>query len=359
MTILRGAPLHALGNHNQSTSSSRDRLHPVSGSPTASAADVLAGQPEAYQPEALPTNGTFGVDRLVLTYRLDEREAGPAVADKYRGKGLQIRQQPSVHVATRNYNGLRYVRVDFNPSRFRDPDGSSLCTAEQAKQIADLVLYDLEVTSLPMLARTDVRVARLDIARDFVVNHPSRWIDAMRSLRAKYARDHFGYFDAEGKLQSVTSGSKSTKMKLYDKAAHRRDCSWAQKYNLRWEAQISTAAACGKEGFDTPDRLTSERLYRAALRLWGKSRCGEARIRPTVVEYVHALDYSGLDKAVLIGLYESLRQQHDWGLRNTEWYQMLYRHDLRTRRGRITTPRGTTSLDFALGSERPVQMAVN
>jgi hypothetical protein len=126
--------------------------------------------------------------------------------------------------------------MEFNPSRFMDPDGTALVPVEAVSRICELLVeeYFADGEALPAFAVTtegeesleyweedwqsQIRIVRLDVARDFLITDPLFSIDHFKNSKARHARGvSVIYNDGVAETWDSPNSKKSGHVKFYNK----------------------------------------------------------------------------------------------------------------------------------------------
>lgn len=134
--------------------------------------------------------------------------------------------------------GETWAKVEFNPSRVVDPDGHGLAAV---RELPGAVEAALRAAGSLVEAGSEVgemRVKRLDVARDFEgVERPDFYVRGLGPVARPWARLNLVHFDPQRRgAQTLMVGSRTSGVvRLYDKAAETDGV--VAEGTLRWEAE--------------------------------------------------------------------------------------------------------------------------
>ena len=302
-----------------------------------------------YPIPTLPAGITVGVDRIAVEIPLvPNKSDGKALLSTIKNTmlGRWGAKATSIHEATGakvyfQFNRARWsITMEFNPSRFMDPDGTALTPIESVARITELLIeeYFAAGEALPAFAvttegeesleyweeswRSQIRIIRLDAARDFSIQDPLFSIEMFKETKAKFARAvSIIYNNGKAETWDSPSSKKSSHVKFYDKTAH------ALKKKLknppingtfRFE-YLMRNKHLQRHHIHTLEDLTAEK-FEAALRFgWDISKLGEPVHHP--MGWVKAVNDSGIPsmaKAQVIGMLHANEISLDLGLKPFE-----------------------------------------
>jgi len=201
-----------------------------------------------YPVPTLPADITVGVDRIAVEIPLvPNKSDGKALLSTIKNTqlGRWGAKATAVHEATDTkihfqFNRARWsITMEFNPSRFMDPDGTALTPIESVARITELLIeeYFADGEALPAFAvttegeesleyweeswRSQIRIIRLDGARDFHILDPFFSIELFKETKAKFARAvSIIYNKGRAETWDSPSSKKNSHVKFYDKTAH-------------------------------------------------------------------------------------------------------------------------------------------
>jgi hypothetical protein len=329
----------------------------------------------ALRDRMLPLSDSFtvGVDKVRLSFALDPATADAAQFETFRrrrGAKITLRLgdvELPAHLSVRGHIGPfgltgLWASLEFNPSHAaRGLAGTSggLCPWNSAQALCVMALEALRpVAPLGEGSPHDVKVSVLHLARDFVVEDAAAWIAASNGTTPAWSRSQAIYFGPEQAPETMTTGSKSVRVILYDKHAQ-AGTPWSAVHRLRWESQISDPKRLRSLGLGTVGGLHPEALAFATARLWRHSRLGTVVKTPSAA---HAVARGGLPAATardLLGWLtargEGLRLEDDLSTEDVRAY-----HDLAAQAGihvgrsTVSVTRHGRNLDLAGGLEVPL-----
>lgn len=191
---------------------------------------------------------TFGVDRLAVEIPLIPNVSDPKLllsSIKNTQLGRWGTKATAVHPVTQSHIHFKFnksrwsITMEFNPSRFMDPDGTALVPVEAVGRVVELLIkeYFSDGEALPAFAvtdegeesierweenwRTQIRVTRLDVTRDFISNDSRFNVGLLSGRKAKYARGVSIIHNEQSAATWDSPRSKqSSHVKLYDKFKH-------------------------------------------------------------------------------------------------------------------------------------------
>jgi hypothetical protein len=197
----------------------------------------------------IPLSPSIGIDKLAIEIPLAAGIGDPKMflsSIKNTIVGRWATKATTNHVSTGakiewQFLASRWsMRLEFNPSRFVDPDGTTLVTPGQTihviKELIKEFMFESE-DALPCFVITEtkeidienwrtnwmsmVRISRIDTAVDFVVDKTSFDIENYKSVAPKYAKGINITYNKKG-VAETWSGVYSSKdgfPMLYDKSA--------------------------------------------------------------------------------------------------------------------------------------------
>jgi len=188
---------------------------------------------------------TFGVDRLAVEIPLIPNVSDPKLllsTIKNTQLGRWGTKATAIHPVTKSHiyfkiNKARWsITMEFNPSRFMDPDGTTLVPVEAVGRVVELLIkeYFSDGEALPAFAvteegdesverweddwRNQVRVTRLDVTRDLISTDPRFNVGLLSGRKAKYARGvSIIHNDQSPSTWDSPRSKQSSHVKLYDK----------------------------------------------------------------------------------------------------------------------------------------------
>ena len=238
------------------------------------------------------------------------------------------------------------IRIEFNPSRFIDPDGCTLATPNQTIHVIRELITEFMFESedaLPCFVITDndeidienwnpnwmnlIRVSRLDTAIDFTIDNPRFDISNYNQIAPKYAKATSVTYSKKGQAETWTGvySNKDGFPMLYDKTHQ------AQKKQIKQPPPIGTKRFEFRLGRQTLTRAHIHTLadvnhtkFEYALRQgWEYSNVGSIVHSPdSWMEIVTNSDLDPMVKASLIGFLTAHSKGIDLGIGDKESNQM-------------------------------------
>ena len=222
-------------------------------SPAAAAADRF---PSLTERETSQILGIAGIDRISVSFPVESFDHRPESWDqvttrlkgtsnesvKY-GTGLSLgKDLPTVYVGVADVKsaGQAWGKVEFNPARVFDPAGWELAPVGSVRSsVVDAVAKALDVLDPAVMDVDEMRVSRLDVARDFQTEHSEFYVRGLAPVHRPWARRNLVHYDPNRKgAQTLMVGSGAGVVRLYDKAAETAGKErQAPPGTLRWEAE--------------------------------------------------------------------------------------------------------------------------
>ena len=302
-----------------------------------------------YPIPTLHADTTVGVDRIAVEIPLvPSKSVGKALLSTIKNTqlGRWGAKATAVHEATGTkvhfqFNRARWsITMEFNPSRFMDPDGTSLTPIDSVARITELLIeeYFAAGEALPAFAvttegdesleyweetwRSQIRIIRLDGARDFRILDPLFSIELFKETKAKFARAvSIIYNKGRAETWDSPSSKKNSHVKFYDKTAHaikKKHKNIPEEGTYRFE-YLMRNKHLQRHHIHTLEDLTPEK-FEAALRYgWGISKLGEpVNHEMGWVKMVHDSTLPPYAKAQVIGMLYANEASLDLNLRPLE-----------------------------------------
>lgn len=226
----------------------------------------------------------IGIDRISIAYPVTDTSTRTHHwdADKIRSRvgrtksTLSARFQTSnfglrgLHVTRTDHPGGIRCRIDITPSLLLgQPDNTLLLSDSQVRSLLGHAVLDVynSVGLEPQASQSDIRITRLDISRNLVVDDPrdvTRFLEGLAEFHPKYARSIQVFRNAAG-VTSVKMGRTVRSVTVYDK--HLQSKGAVPKGTVRWEARLRHEALEGL-GMDRVGVLTITALRHARFRMW-------------------------------------------------------------------------------------------
>jgi hypothetical protein len=272
--------------------------------------DDATGFPSLTEGKPLRFSELVGCDKLSISFPVDNFDSdltswstrmvvasGSVNQSETRSAKVSLVPGQWAHVGLRYIPGNNrwFAKVEFNPARVIDPDGVTLCplgdvydlTADVVGEVVREGLVEPAVGSLG-----EMRVKRVDLARDFVVDRPGWFVDALRTVPRPWVRRTSVYSGANG-AQTLMAGSNAGSCRLYDK--HEQTGGVAPPGTLRWEVEAK-AWAERFGGVETmADMQDLDRVADLAWNRWEWSGMGHKVMAKD--EMIRLVESSGLSPA--------------------------------------------------------------
>jgi hypothetical protein len=180
--------------------------------------------------------------------------------------------------------------LSFNAARLLTPASASLLPAGALKPLVAGILDDIQSAVVPLFDSFDsqgtlvrdadwaekVRVTRLDVARNFVLDDPAATKAALLKTKPKNGKFNHLYWDNRGGWTLANSTKSSGMDRLYDKSAelanHLEDAAFAHIDGLyRFEAQLQKDRIQAHY-LNKLSLINDERVWSAILKRWEACR---------------------------------------------------------------------------------------
>lgn len=252
-----------------------------------------------------------------------------------RAKAVHLGTGADIHFS---FNKARWsIVMEFNPSRFADPDGTTLVPVEAVARITELLIeeYFKDGEALPAFAvteggeesleywednwRSQIRIVRLDVARDFYITDPLFNIDLFKETKAKYARSvAIHYKNGIAETWESTNSRKSGHVKFYN------------KYRQATKAGVKDMPLVGTFRFEymlrnkhlqkahihTLEDLTPAKFEYAIRQGWDISELGKPVMHPSAwIKQIHDSELPPETKSGVIGFLQAEMIGLELGLR--------------------------------------------
>ena len=245
-----------------------------------------------------------------------------------------------------SFNRYRHsLNIEFNVSRFVDPDGTSLATPADVHKVLESLLRDIfdDGTALPAFAvdfeghedtvnwqqdwKSQIRPIRLDLARDFVVSHKDFSPELYRNIKPK-SNHGVGLSLNNGQVNTWQGILKSRDgyMKFYDKyeetAKHEFRVMPAPG-TFRYEYQLGRTHL-EKSHLHSLVDITPKKFEHALRRGWGLSQLETPVVHPQAWQRQVALaDLTPREKALAIAYLATKDFGVDIGMTDEEKSQAI------------------------------------
>jgi hypothetical protein len=196
----------------------------------ASAENLLSNRERFYIPSE---DSGCGVDKISISFEVADFDVRPDSWASYACRGGGETYSMNVElledfgfflsVWRAGVGGPPFGKIEFNPSRFRDPHGVSVGSVEDCLDVISVALLMMSerVTLLYPGELSKLRIKRLDVTKDFHSVIPvAVVIRAVGSMPRKYTRRTQIFSDPKsGGAQTLVDGNNAGTFRLYDKAA--------------------------------------------------------------------------------------------------------------------------------------------
>lgn len=231
-----------------------------------------------------------GIDRISVSFPVEDFDRRPEswnqVTTRMKGTpnesvtyGTSLslgKGQPSVYVGVSEVKAAHELwgKVEYNPARVVDPMGWELAPVNTVR----VTLVEAVAKALDMLAPAvqdvdEMRVKRLDVAKDFQTEHSEFYVRGLAPVHRPWARRNLVHFDPGRKgAQTLMVGSGAGVVRLYDKAAETDG--QAPPGTLRWEAECRSEWVTKYGDIVTVADLNAERVAELARNRWEWSAMG-------------------------------------------------------------------------------------
>jgi len=202
-------------------------------------------------------------------------------------------------------NGDRpwWAKVEGNPSRVGDPEGHGLCPVEELRsRLAPVLELVTSEYVTPDCAPNDMRVKRLDVARDFggVRDVPALLVGLARVHRPWSRKNNLYNDGTRHGAQTLMVGSGAGIVRLYDK--HAETCGVVGEGVLRWETEARGGWLGQYGSIERFGDINSETVDTLAINRWEWSSMGtEVSTRNEVVARVAASGLSTATQRAFLG----------------------------------------------------------
>jgi len=298
----------------------------------------------------LPVTPSIGIDRIAIEIPLAAGIGDPQMfltTIKNASTGRWGGKVATRHPATRTMLYWQFlktrwsIRLEFNPSRFLDPDGCSLVLPEAVPKIVGLLIEEYMLESddaLPLFLinangeidvnnwkqnwKELIRIGRLDTTADFLITDENFSVSLYKEIRPKYSKaTQIAFDDGVPETWNGVFSSKDGFVQFYDKYAEsksRKTRNHVQKGTFRFEYRLERKHL-RQSHIHTLADLTGQKFEIALRTGWENSRLETPVVHPKA--WVNLVANSGLtapEKAELVGYLESNRIGKDLGYRPKE-----------------------------------------
>lgn len=263
----------------------------------------------------LSTLSQVGLDRLSVSFPVsdfDESRENWSSVQEQRSNGELSRVSYSKQIdAGRGVNVFvgvqmpsKFAKIEFNPSRFNDPDGYSLASFDatweafvRAVELSRSVVTPAEGDNLARY-----RLKRLDVARDFVSPiHPSSLIRSLAPIPRKWARKNLVHADpARNGAQTLLVGSGAGAVRCYDKNAETKGA--VPEGTIRVEIEARGDWCDNYGGMTSMADLTQENVEMLGRNRFDWSAMGvEVKSSKGVIQAVRDSDLTPREQTMFLG----------------------------------------------------------
>jgi hypothetical protein len=206
-----------------------------------------------------------------------------------------------VKVTETPFQAPDWAYVEANPARLLDPDGWSTAPLHRVSEALGVMLALACEVVLPDCDKSEVRVKRIDLARDFSgVESAGFYLRGLHGLARPYSRMNQLFVDPTGhNAQTLVVGSNVGKVRLYDKFVE--TSGKAPAGTLRWEVQARGDWVVNA-GLGTAGQLEPAVMESFAENRWEWSGMGtEVQAANRVIEAVQRSGLSPREQRSFIG----------------------------------------------------------
>lgn len=268
------------------------------------------------------TGSFFELDRISLSFPVRGWESDPSAwsrcsvsnpgtpkASTTLGAAVPLNDHCRVFVGIQEVpaTGQTWGKVEFNPSRFIDPEGVGLCPVDRLREaVVEAVDVSLTLLEPAVPDAGAMKVRRLDVARDFTdVDRPEFLVRGLGPVHRPWARRNLVHFDpSKNGAQTLMVGSGAGVVRLYDKD---QETGGRAPGVLRWEVEARRDWCQKYGGISTLDDVTGDAVAELGRDRWEWSAMGtEVQAMEAVVERVMRSDLSFTEQRNLIGYLSML-----------------------------------------------------
>jgi len=283
----------------------------------------------------IPLSPSIGIDKIAIEIPLAAGMGDPkmflstlknTLVGRWATKATTTHQETGARLVWQFLKTRWSIRLEFNPSRFVDPDGTSLVTPAQTLHVIEELIREFMFESddaLPCFVITKandidienwlpdwmsmVRISRLDTAVDFVIDNPRFDIANYRKIVPKYAKATNITYNRKGVAETWTGvySNKDGFPMLYDKSAqaHKKGVvSPPQSATKRFEFRLERKSL-NQAHIHTLADLNNEKFEYALRQGWEYSKIGSVVHSPEAwMEIITSSSLEPTLQASLIGL---------------------------------------------------------
>lgn len=294
----------------------------------------------------ITSDHTVGVDMIAIEIPLIPSKSDPKLllsSIKNTLLGRWGTKATAVHSGSGTKIHFSYSRtrssitMEFNPSRFMDPDGTALAPVESVSRICELLVeeYFADGEALPAFAvttegeesleyweedwRSQIRIVRLDTARDLEITDPRFSINLFKETKARHARAvSIIYQNGVAETWDSPNSKKSGHVKFYDKfrqAVKKKVRQVPVEGTFRFEYMMRKKHL-ERAHIHTLADLTPAKFENALRIGWDISGLGDPIAHPHGwVNQINDSSLSAVEKSEVIGLLFAEQTGFDLGLR--------------------------------------------
>ena len=294
----------------------------------------------------IDSDHTVGVDMIAIEIPLIPSKSDPklllssiknTMLGRWGTKATTIHEGSGAKIHFSHSKQRSSITMEFNPSRFMDPDGTALVPVEAVARVCELLVeeYFADGEALPAFAvttegsesleyweedwRSQIRIVRLDTARDFTITDPRFSISLFKETQARYAKGvSIIYKNGVAETWDSPNSKKSGHVKFYDKfrqAVKKRIKQVPAEGTFRFE-YLLRKKHLQRAHIHTLEDLTPAKFENALRIGWEIAGLGEPVAHPHGwINQVNDASLSAEEKTMLIGYLQAQQIGLDLGLR--------------------------------------------
>ena len=294
----------------------------------------------------IDSDHTVGVDMIAIEIPLIPSKSDPklllssiknTMLGRWGTKATTVHEGSGTKIHFSYSKQRSSITMEFNPSRFMDPDGTALVPVEAVARVCELLVeeYFADGEALPAFAvttegdesleyweedwRSQIRIVRLDTARDFVITDPRFSIGLFKETQARYAKGvSIIYKNGVAETWDSPNSKKSGHVKFYDKfrqAVKKHIQQPPAEGTFRFE-YLLRKKHLQRAHIHTLDDLTPAKFENALRIGWKIAGLGELVAHPHGwINQVNDSLLSVEEKAMVIGFLQAEETGFDLGLR--------------------------------------------
>jgi len=298
---------------------------------------------------------SLGIDKMKIAFPIAQATAVAilGIADARMRASTRPPRSP-IQIGSERYHlyvgrayfrrdGTAWANVEFNPSRWNDPEGWTAVPVGDLTTVLNKVWTVLHPTFRPTVHLSEARVRRLDIARDFKnIESPEKYLQRMDTNARAFRHLHRGHHASpQGGWTISLSNRSGGRVILYDKHAQTRGV--APQGTLRFEIQMRGWLRNHGSSMFTVADVTAQAVESAARHWWDASRFGiplvpssnmlahiqtsvrGSRNASSIANATYAYYLRGLDGDESLDIAASTRRRYQSILQNAEVLAMKAR----------------------------------